>query len=100
MKISQKKLNNAYYMLLLLGRKQVQRIIESINVLGSTGVDILIKCRTMDQPTISKYLNQLESYKIVYSVREGKFIRYYKNNFQIAKINNALAKAKKSGVIS
>ena len=98
--INQTKLNNAYYMSLLLLRSPVKRILDSIPVEGATGTDIWIKCRTLDQPTISNLLRQLSDYDLVYQVQEGKNHRFFKSKAKFLKINNALKKAKDNGVIS
>ena len=98
--INQTKLNNAYYMLLLLVRNPVKRILDSIPVEGATGTEIWIKCRTLDQPTISGLLKELADYDLVYFVQEGKSHRFFKSRAKFLKINNALKRAKDNGVIS
>jgi DNA-binding transcriptional ArsR family regulator len=98
--INQRKLNNAYYMLLLLSRPPIQKILDSIPKEGATGTEIWIKCRTLEQPTLSNHLKELSDYDLVYQVREGKNHRFFKNTAKFLKINYALKKAKENGVIS
>jgi hypothetical protein len=98
--INQTKLNNAYYMSLLLLRSPVKRILDSIPPEGATGTDIWIKCRTLDQPTISDLLTQLQQYDLVYYQVEGIKHRFFKSRAKFLKINNALKRAKDNGVIS
>ena len=98
--INQRKLNNAYYLLLLLLRNPVKRILDSIPLEGATGTEIWIKCRTLNQPTISGLLKELSDYDLVYQVQEGKSHRFFKSHAKFLKINNAMQKAKENGVIN
>ena len=98
--INQRKLNNAYYMLLLLVRNPVKRILDSIPPEGATVTEIWIKCRTLYQPTISDLLTQLQEYDLVYYQVEGIKHRFFKSEPKLLQIHNALEKAKKKGLIT
>ena len=93
------KLKKAYALLQLLNRGHVKKVMGAISPMGSTVVELEIKLRTFEQCTISMYLRKLHEEQIVFMEQEGKFHRYYLNKYKINKINEALAKAKKAGVL-
>ena len=87
-------------MLKLLLRNSVRRILNSIPDQGATGVEIWIRCRTLEQPTISDLLNQLQEYDLVYYQVEGKNHRFFKSQPKLLQVYNAIEKAKKKGLIT
>ncbi len=70
-------------------RKQIIQVISDSN--GITVTDIYTKLR-LEQSVASQHLGILRRAKIVYAVREGKFIRYHINVIYLHQMNQGIKK--------